>query len=106
MTETVDGPKLVLGSCPDSWGVWFADDPKQTPWTPFLDELADVGYEPLGAGDVDVSAIVLHLRGRGYDGWDTLEQDTILTGEPQGEGPVADVRTSAEYLRSLLRSTS
>ena len=23
--------RLLLGSCPDSWGVWFADDPRQTP---------------------------------------------------------------------------
>jgi inosose dehydratase len=31
-----------------------------------------------------------------------LEQDTILTAEPTGEGPVGDVRTSADYVRSLL----
>ena len=43
-----------------------------------------------------------HLRGRGYDGWYVLEQDTILTEEPRGEGPVADVHTSVEHLRGLL----
>jgi len=59
-------------------------------------------YRPLGTGDVDVPAIVEHLRAQGYDGWYTLEQDTILTGEPTGEGPVADVWTSAEHLRTLL----
>ena len=59
-------------------------------------------YRPLGTGDVDVAAIVEHLRGNGYDGWYTLEQDTILTEPPSGEGPVADVRTSVDYLRSLL----
>jgi inosose dehydratase len=59
-------------------------------------------YRPLGTGDVDVPAIVGHVRAHGYNGWYTLEQDTILTGEPSGEGPVADVRTSAEYLRSVL----
>ena len=36
---------LKLGSCPDSWGVWFPDDPEQVPWQRFLDELARVGYE-------------------------------------------------------------
>jgi inosose dehydratase len=61
-------------------------------------------YRPLGSGDVDVPAIVGSLRARGYDGWYVLEQDTILTGE-RGEGPVADVRASAEYLRSILRGT-
>ncbi len=59
-------------------------------------------YRPLGTGDVDVPAIVGHVRAHGYDGWYTLEQDTILTGEPEGEGPVADVRASAEYLRTVL----
>jgi inosose dehydratase len=62
-------------------------------------------YRPLGTGDVDVTAIVEHLRAHGYDGWYTLEQDTILTDEPRGEGPVADVWTCAEYLRAALRRT-
>jgi len=62
-------------------------------------------YRPLGSGDVDVPAIVGSLCARGYDGWYVLEQDTILTEEPRGDGPVADVWTSAEYLRSVLRGT-
>lgn len=36
--------QVTLGSAPDSWGVWFADDPKQTPWRRFLDEIAEAGY--------------------------------------------------------------
>jgi inosose dehydratase len=62
-------------------------------------------YRPLGSGDVDVPAIVGSLGARGYDGWYVLEQDTILTGEPAGEGPVADVRASADHLRAVLRGT-
>ena len=42
--------RLQLGTCPDSWGVWFADDPLQTPWDRFLDEVAEVGYEWLELG--------------------------------------------------------
>jgi inosose dehydratase len=61
-------------------------------------------YRPLGQGDVDVEAIVGHLRGQGYDGWYVLEQDTILTEEPRGEGPLTDVRASLEHLHTLLRS--
>ena len=61
-------------------------------------------YRPLGTGDVDVAAIVGHLRAAGYDGWYVMEQDTVLDDEPSGEGPVVDVRTSAEHLRSVLRS--
>jgi inosose dehydratase len=59
-------------------------------------------YRPLGSGDVDFAAIVGHLRGRDYDGWYVPEQHTILTAAPRGEGPVADVRQSAGYLRTLL----
>jgi inosose dehydratase len=59
-------------------------------------------YRPLGQGDVDVPAIVGHIRAHGYNGWYTLEQDTILTEEPNDEGPVAEVRISAEYLRTVL----
>jgi inosose dehydratase len=59
-------------------------------------------YRPLGTGDVDVAAIIGHLETHGYTGWYTLEQDTILTEEPTGVGPAADVRTSAEHVRKLL----
>jgi inosose dehydratase len=59
-------------------------------------------YRPLGRGDVDFAAIVGYLRDRHYDGWYVLEQDTILTEAPRGEGPVADVRQSVAHLRELL----
>ena len=58
-------------------------------------------YTLLGTGDVDIAGVVTHLLDHGFDGWFTLEQDTILDGEPEGEGPVADVRSSLAYLRSL-----
>jgi inosose dehydratase len=59
-------------------------------------------YRPLGTGDVDVEAIVSTLGRHGYGGWYVLEQDTILTDEPQDDGPVTDVRISADYVRSVL----
>ncbi len=62
--------RLPLGSCPDSWGVWFADDPLQTPWQRFLDELADVGYEwlelgPYGYLPTDPAQLAEELGSRG-----------------------------------------
>ncbi len=36
---------IKIGSAPDSWGVWFPSDPKQTPWQRFLDEIVLAGYE-------------------------------------------------------------
>jgi inosose dehydratase len=63
-------------------------------------------YRPVGQGDVDFAAIVGHLRAEGYPGWYVLEQDTILTEEPRGEGPLADVRASVAQLRALLDNPS
>ena len=42
--------RVVLGSAPDSWGVWFADDPHQTPALRFLDEVARAGYRWIELG--------------------------------------------------------
>jgi inosose dehydratase len=59
-------------------------------------------YRPLGSGDVNLTAVLGDLAARGYDGWYVLEQDTILSEEPSGVGPVADVAASVEHLRSVL----
>jgi inosose dehydratase len=59
-------------------------------------------YKPLGQGDVDIAGVVQHLEAHDYDGWYVLEQDAILSEEPSDEGPVADVRASADYIRSVL----
>jgi inosose dehydratase len=42
--------KLKVGSAPDSWGVWFPDDPQQAPWERFLDEVAAAGYTRIELG--------------------------------------------------------
>jgi inosose dehydratase len=41
---------VTLGTAPDSWGVWFPEDPQQIPWQRFLDEVAAAGYEWLELG--------------------------------------------------------
>jgi inosose dehydratase len=58
-------------------------------------------YRPLGQGDVDIAGVVATLEAAGYRGWYVLEQDTILDGPPQGEGPARAVRESLYYLRGL-----
>ena len=64
----------------------------------FGDAVRDGMFRPLGQGDVDISGIVASLESAGYDGWYVLEQDVMLPGDPEGEGPVSDVRTSLKYL--------
>lgn len=68
--------------------------------------VAEGMYVPLGAGDVDIAAIVASLEDAGYAGWYVLEQDTVLTGSPSETGvdPVADVRASLEFIHSVRNS--
>lgn len=61
---------IRVGSCPDSWGVWFADDPKQPPWQRFLDEVAEAGYEGTELGPyeylpTDLATLQRALEARG-----------------------------------------
>jgi len=41
---------IHVGTAPDSWGVWFANDARQTPWQRFLDEVAAAGYDTIELG--------------------------------------------------------
>ena len=51
MTSSVPSPaRIRIGSAPDSWGVWFPDDPQQVPWERFLDEVSEAGYEWIELG--------------------------------------------------------
>ena len=42
--------RIIIGSAPDSWGVWFADDPEQTTADRFLTEVGDEHPIPLSEG--------------------------------------------------------
>ena len=71
----------------------------------YTEAVAGGMYVPLGEGDVDIAAIVGALEDSGYAGWYVLEQDTILVGPPEGEGPVVDVETSSTSCSPWRRST-
>ena len=49
-TPGADLSRLRLGTAPDSWGVWFPDDPHQVPWQRFLDEVVEGGYRWIELG--------------------------------------------------------
>jgi inosose dehydratase len=70
-----------IGSAPDSWGVWFANDPQQTPWERFLDEVAAAGYTrielgPYGYLPTDPSRLKEELDKRGL----TMTAGTTFEG--------------------------
>ena len=59
-----------IGTAPDNWGVWFPNDPKQTPWHRYLDEIVEAGYEwtelgPYGYLPTDLSELREELKRRG-----------------------------------------
>jgi inosose dehydratase len=41
---------MKIGTAPDSWGIWFAKDDHQMPWSRCLDEMAEAGYEWIELG--------------------------------------------------------
>ena len=92
--------KVEIGTAPDSWGVWFADDPQQTSWTRFLDEAAAAGYTrielgPYGYLPTDPVRLKDELDQRGLtmtagttfeqlhrpDGWESTWRDVVKTAE-------------------------
>jgi inosose dehydratase len=91
---------IKIGSAPDSWGVWFPSDPKQTPWQRFLDEIVLAGYEwtelgPYGYLPTDLATLRAELDKRGLkvsatfamealeepSAWPELERQVLGAGE-------------------------
>lgn len=105
MTQPVR--RLKLGSCPDSWGVWFADDPLQTPWSRFLDELAAAGYRwlelgPYGYLPTDPAQLADELGRRGLSvAGGTVAGHSALHDPGAYESILAGTRQVAELTAAL-----
>ena len=91
--------RVQVGVAPDTWGIWFPEDPKQMPWPRFLDEVAEAGYEwlelgPYGYLPTDLSRLDKELERRGLrvcagiveanledpDGWAEVERQAVGAG--------------------------
>ncbi|MBR7828826.1 TIM barrel protein [Actinospica sp. MGRD01-02] len=88
MTDTTAAAPqgLRIGSAPDSWGVWFPDHPRQTPWERFLDEVAEAGYHwielgPYGYLPTDPERLRDELGKRDLE----LSAGTVFTGFHKGQ---------------------
>src|SRR5947207_15486312 len=87
---------IHVGTAPDSWGVWHASDPRQTPWHRFLDEVAEAGYDaielgPFGYLPIEPQRVADELRQRSLqlaggtisvdlasaDGWPKSRESTV-----------------------------
>jgi inosose dehydratase len=111
-TQTPGGPgrsgldRVTLGTAPDSWGVWFPEDPHQVPWHRFLDEVVQAGYEwvelgPHGYLPTDPARLRDELDSRGLE----LSGGAVFAGLHRGaeayQQALADCRTEAELLTAL-----
>jgi inosose dehydratase len=78
--------ELRIGTAPDSWGVWFPDDPGQVPWERFLDEVQAAGYHwielgPFGYLPTDPNRLSDELAKRDLK----LSAGTVFTGFHKGD---------------------
>ena len=83
---TTDTAQIRVGTAPDSWGVWFPDDPKQVPWQRFLDEVQAAGYHwielgPFGYLPTDPHQLEDELGKRDLK----LTAGTVFTGFHKGD---------------------
>ncbi len=104
---------LTIGVCPDQWGVWFPEDPKQIPWQTALDEMAEAGFSvmetgPFGYFPIDPKRLKAEMDARGFrvvagTGWGILHKEeawpeTVKTFRSIGETHAA---VGAEYIVHL-----
>lgn len=95
----------LIGTAPDSWGVWYADDPAQTPWERFLDEVVEAGYRrielgPYGYLPTDPARLREELDKRGL----TMTAGTIfehLHRADSWESTWADVSAAASLTAAM-----
>ncbi len=107
MTSPSPAPNRIrVGSAPDSWGVWFPDDPRQVPWERFLDEVAEAGYRwielgPYGYLPTDPARLADETRRREL----SVSAGTVFTGLHRGpevwDATWAHVADVAELTRAM-----
>ena len=96
-------PKLRLGTAPDSWGVWFADDPNQVPWARYLDEVAQAGYTrtelgPYGYLPPDPAVLEGELARRGL----TLTGGTVFAALHKGSEALEEAKGACDVEAATL----
>ncbi len=92
---------VTVGVAPDSWGIWFPEDPRQPPWQRCMDEMKEAGYDvielgPYGYMPTQLTTLRSELDKRGLrkvtasavqgalenpDAWPALEKELLVVGE-------------------------
>ncbi|MFF3201508.1 sugar phosphate isomerase/epimerase family protein [Streptomyces sp. NPDC002962] len=97
--------RIRVGSAPDSWGVWFPDDPRQVPWERFLDEVAEAGYSwielgPYGYLPTDPARLTDEVTRRGL----SVSAGTVFTGMHRGPSVWESTWAHVSQVASLTRA--
>ncbi len=81
----------------------FASSQRSISPISLMSSVQDGLFPALGAGDLPIAEVVSTMESAGFDGWYVVEQDCAIGGEmpAQGEGPVADVAASVQFLQGL-----
>ncbi|MFJ4803894.1 sugar phosphate isomerase/epimerase family protein [Streptomyces murinus] len=100
-----DLDRIRVGSAPDSWGVWFPDDPRQVPWERFLDEVAEAGYAwielgPYGYLPTDPARLTEEVARRGL----TVSAGTVFTGLHRGPAVWDDTWAHVSQVAALTQA--
>lgn len=98
--------RIRVGSAPDSWGVWFADDPSQLPWRRFLDEVSEAGYEwielgPYGYLPTDPARLREETGSRGLK----VSAGTVFTALHHGQAVWEETWEQVSRVAALARDT-
>lgn len=76
---------IRVGTAPDSWGVWFANDPNQIPWKRFLAEVQAAGYHWIELGPFGYLPTDANELADALDEHDLrLSAGTVFTGFHKG----------------------
>ncbi|MFE1313067.1 sugar phosphate isomerase/epimerase family protein [Streptomyces sp. NPDC058755] len=97
--------RIRVGSAPDSWGVWFPDDPQQVPWERFLDEVSEAGYDwielgPYGYLPTDPARLTDELGRRNLK----VSAGTVFTGMHRGPSVWEETWTHVSQVASLTQA--
>ncbi|MCW5250415.1 sugar phosphate isomerase/epimerase family protein [Streptomyces sp. SHP 1-2] len=103
MSSALD--RIRVGSAPDSWGVWFPDDPRQVPWERFLDEVAEAGYAwielgPYGYLPTDPSRLADEVARRGL----RVSAGTVFCGLHRGPAAWDEAWEQVRRVAALARA--
>ncbi|MEV5836109.1 TIM barrel protein [Nocardia sp. NPDC052112] len=101
-------PVRLAQRCPDRIGHIHLKDVR----TPLADQVRSGAmeysdavrrgiYVPLGAGDIDIEALVRSVYAAGYQGWYVIEQDTALRPDDSADLPSRDAARSLNHLAGI-----